>query len=116
MSVQGLIAEQKLLELLDSRHLKYLTEFEMRLLAASQFGYSVEQMVVGFGKSEATIRRHIAGLKHNVFDFLGIEESTSLLNHWTRRHFPCCTTEAEEMIKSCQILRDRNDSGRRTTN
>jgi hypothetical protein len=98
------MSEQEVLRLLDSRHLKYLAEFEVRLLAAAEFGSSVAQMAVGLGKSEATVRRHLADLKHRVFDFLELEESTTLLNHWTRRHFPCCTGEAQKMIESCQIL------------
>ena len=104
MSVQGFVAEAEVLRLLDSRHLRYLDEFETRLLAASEFGYPVEVMVAGFGRSEATIRRHLAQLKHRVFDFLDLEETTPLMNHWTRRHFGCCTRIAQEMIESCQIF------------
>ena len=104
MSVQGLVAEAELVRSLDSRHLRYLSEFEMRPLAALEFGYSVEAMVTRFGKSEATIRKHLAELKHSVFDFLGLPESTPLLNHWTRRHFVCCTREAQKMIENCHIL------------
>lgn len=104
MAIQRIVAEWELLRLLDSRHLPYLSEFETHLLAAAEFGYSVEQMVVAFGRSEATVRRHLADLKHQVFDFLELPDSTTLLNHWTRRHFPCCTAQAMEMIENCQIL------------
>jgi hypothetical protein len=104
MAIQALVPEPKVVALLDSRHLSYLGEFETRLLAALEFGYSVEAMVTGFHKSEATMRRHIADLKHRVFDYIDLTESTTLLNHWTRRHFPCCTQHAHEMIQNCQIL------------
>ena len=104
MSVQPLVDEKKLIELLDSRCLRFLTEFEMQLLAACEFGYSVDEMVVGFGRSEATIHRHIRHLRESVFDFLGVEGSVPLLNHWTRRHYRCCTREVHRMIENCQIM------------
>lgn len=104
MAIQGCVAEAEVLRLLDSRHLRYLSEAEMRLLAASEFGYTVEQMTAGFGRSEATMRRHLAHLKQQIFDFIELEENTPLLNHWTRRHFPCCTKNAQEMIENCQIF------------
>lgn len=107
MPGQGLVTEPELVRLLDSRHLRFLDEFDTRILAAVEFGYSVEQMVVGLGRSEATIRKHLADLKHGVFDFLGLPESTPLLNHWTRRHFECCTRNAREMIDNCQIFSER---------
>lgn len=65
MAIQGLPEEPELVRALDARHLPYLGEFDMRLLAASEFGYSVETMVVAFSRSEATIRRHLAELKHS---------------------------------------------------
>lgn len=73
MSVQPLVDEKKLIELLDSRCLRFLTEFEMQLLAACEFGYSVDEMVVGFGRSEATIHRHIRHLRESVFDFSALK-------------------------------------------
>ena len=81
MATQALVSEQELVSLLDSHHLRYLTEFEMRLLAASEFGYSAEEMAIGFGRSLATIHRRLADLKHRVFDFLELDESTTRLNH-----------------------------------
>lgn len=104
MAIEGLSEERELVRALDSRHLSFLGELDMRLLAASEFGYTVEAMVAAFGRSEATIRRHLAELKHSVFDFLDLQESTPLLNHWTRRHFACCTREAQKMIENCQIF------------
>lgn len=104
MPSQGFVAEAEVVRLLDSRHLRYLDEFEMRLLAASEFGYTVEHMIAGFLRSEATIRRHLAVLKHQIFDFIELDEGTAVLNHWTRRHFGCCTTNAQEMIENCQIF------------
>jgi hypothetical protein len=104
MSVQALVDEKKLVELLDSRCLRFLGEFDLRILAASEFGYSVDEMVAGFGRSQATIHRRIRHLRENVFDFLGLDSSVPLLNHWTRRHFPCCTREAQQMIENCQIF------------
>ena len=107
MPPQRLIRERELVRLLDSRCLPFLNEFEMRILAACEFGYTAEEMVVGFGKSEATVRRHLADVSHRVFDFLGIDENRPRLNHWTRRHFVCSTKEAQKMIESYQILNVR---------
>ena len=104
MSVQAVVDEEKLIELLDSRCLRFLSEFQMRLLAGCEFGYSVEEMVVGFGRSEATIHRRIRHLRESVFDLLGLEGNLALLNHWTRRRFQCCTREAARMIENCQIM------------
>lgn len=104
MSIQAVVPERELLRLLDLRHLPFLNEFDMRILAAREFGYSIEEMVAGLGKSEATIRRHLTQVRRSVFDFLGLVDTDPLLNHWTRRHFECCTNEAQKMIVSCSIL------------
>jgi hypothetical protein len=79
MAVQALVSERELVRLLDSRCLRYLAEFDMRVLAASEFGYTVEDMVAGLGRSDVTIRRHLARLKESLFDFLGLDATTVLL-------------------------------------
>ena len=68
MGVEGVIPEKKLVALLDSRHLKFLAEVDTRILAALEFGYSVEEVAEGLGLSEATVRRHITRVKRGIFD------------------------------------------------
>jgi hypothetical protein len=46
MAIQGLLTEAQVIRLLDSHHLPYLSEFQIRLLAASEFGYTTEHMVI----------------------------------------------------------------------
>jgi hypothetical protein len=104
MSVQGVLPERKVIALLDSVHLKYLSEAETRILAALEFGYAIGKIAAGLERSEATINRHVADLKSRVFDFIDLDPSTTLPNHWTRRHLPCCTREVKRMIENCQIL------------
>lgn len=104
MVEQDLLSEREVLRRLDSRHLPYLDELDTRILAGLEFGFSIEQLALGLDRGESTVRNRVAHLKTLIFDPLALAPSTLMLNHWTRRHFACCTKNAEQMIGIAHIF------------
>ena len=99
-----MLQPKELFAALDSRHVHFLSELEMRCLAALEVGYTTAEIAEGLEISEPTVRRHLADLEHKVFDLTGIPPSRGKLATWVRRKFDCCTQNAHEMIKNNQIF------------
>lgn len=83
-----------LLRLLEERHVRYLALIEV--------GYASPELAELFCVTEATVRRHVSGLVHKVFDPAGMAGDRAKLQAWTRRHFGCCTQAAAEMIENAR--------------
>ncbi|MCO5201921.1 MAG: hypothetical protein M9925_09510 [Chloroflexi bacterium] len=91
-----------LLRLVEERHVRYLTELEMRYLALIELGYANAELAELFCVTEATARRHVSDLVHKVFDPTRMAGDRAKLQAWTRRHFACCTQAAAEMIENAR--------------
>ncbi len=99
-----MLQTHELLDILDSRHVHFLSELEMRCLAALEVGYTTAEIADGLKISEPTVRRHFAELEHKVFDLTNIQPSRGKLATWVRRQFNCCTRDAREMIENDRIF------------
>jgi DNA-binding CsgD family transcriptional regulator len=91
-----------LLRRVEERHVRFLTELEMRYVAHIEMGYMNAELADLFFVTEATARRHIGDLVHKVFDPTGMAGDRAKLQAWTRRHFACCTQAAAEMIENAR--------------
>lgn len=90
--------------LLDSVHVRYLNEFDQRILAALARGYEVDEIAAGLRRGTSTGWRHVANITERVFDPLGIAPSHVRLARWVRRHPKCCTGPANEMIEDSRFF------------
>jgi DNA-binding CsgD family transcriptional regulator len=99
-----MLQTHELFALLDAQHVHFLSELEIRCLAAMEVGLTTAEIADGLKISEPTVRRHFAELEHKVFDLTGIPPSRGKLATWVRRHFGCCAQNAREMIENDRIF------------
>jgi predicted transcriptional regulator len=99
-----MLQPSELFVILDSTHVRFLSELEMRCLAALEVGYTTAETAEGLGLAEPTVRRHLAELEHKVFDLTNIPPSRGKLATWVRRHFACCAQNAHGMIEKDLIF------------
>ncbi len=105
--IQQLIPPSELETSIRFRHVHFISEIEMRCLAAMDLGYTNGEIAVGLAVAPSTVRRHVAELVHKVFDLTEIHGDRDKLRTWARRHFECCTRAAQEMIAGAQIFGQR---------
>jgi hypothetical protein len=104
MSHERLVAEKKLMELLDSVHDPDLDAADCQILAALDFGYSRNEISTGCDMSDRTVDRRIEKMMSRIFTRMGIEGNERLLLHWARRHVEHCTWHAHNMAENGQIF------------
>lgn len=90
------------LHVLEERHVRFLTEREATYLAHLELGYTNAEIAAALTVTEATVRRHVSGLAHRVFDLTDLSPTRDRLKAWTPRHFGCCTVAVAEMIENAR--------------
>ena len=99
-----MLQPNELFAILDLRHVHFLSELEMRCLAALEVGYTTNETAESLGVTDATVRRHLADIEHKVFDLTDVAPSRGKLATWVRRPFACCAQNAREMIENDRIF------------
>jgi predicted transcriptional regulator len=102
--IQQPIPPSELESQIRSRHVYFISEIEMRCLAAMELGYTNGEIAGGLGVAPSTVRRHVAELVHKVFDPTEIHGDRDKLRTWAARQFECCTRGAQEMIAGARIF------------
>ncbi len=112
MAAVSPLEPERLLAVLDERHVPGLSRRQLQVLAAVELGYTVDAIAAGIARSPATVRREIADLEHRVFDLTGLTPNHTMLAKWTRQHYACCTAPCLRLFKDRQVFdHDDHDGG-----
>ncbi|MDW8047604.1 MAG: helix-turn-helix domain-containing protein [Chloroflexota bacterium] len=81
---------ERLVRMLDSRHVYELGQREQVLLALLWLGYGTEEIAVIVDRSPATVRRWVAALTEQLLGDTDVGTVPRYLRAWTWRHLGCC--------------------------
>ena len=100
--LEGHLEPRMLLHVLEERHVRFLSETDATYLAHLDIGYTNAEIAAALTVTEATVRRHVSGLAHRVFELTELPPTRDRLKAWTPRHFGCCTLAVAEMIANAR--------------
>ena len=97
---QSALSPNVLWTVLVDLHYKIITPVEARILSLVAEGYTNEEISSLIDMTSATVRRHVAGLCHRIFDATDVPAERDKLRTWIEHHAGCCSPLVREMIEN----------------
>lgn len=98
--IQSAMAPGAMWKVMVDLHNKFISPTEARVLALVAQGYTNEEVASLLDTTPGTVRRHVAGLCHRIFDATDIPAEREKLRTWIEHHAGCCSPLVQEMIEN----------------
>lgn len=91
-------------EMLRSHHVKCLTEWQQRLLAARVCGTGIASIAAVFQYSEGKVRKDFERVEDIILGPLGFGHDLALMAQWFAYNLECCLPVAKVLLEKREIF------------
>jgi transposase len=107
------LSPERLVRVLDARHVYELGQREQLLLALLWLGYGAAEIAIIVDRSPATIRRWLAALSERLLAGTDVDPVPRYLRAWTWRHLECCARGTARRLEALGTASSLASPGRR---